>query len=430
MTSFDAHRTFGSGDTTLIRKLRPRADLLLIVDDDPSTLEQARHLGQHLGCDLLEATNLRELQIVLATRSPSVSLVALDSRAIRAAAVLRALSATTPPAAVILLGDIDAHLLESTRRLARAHGLMVAGALPRPLDPDAAEQLCTPHLGAPPSIPREELECALHEHEFCLLYQPKMAIHADGLALQGVEAFVRWQHPRRGLLRPRQFLASLEREDLLVALMDFVMREAVRQTGQWRERGLALQVGINLSPRLVRDHEFPDRLAALLREHDVPAERIAIDVTEDAQTDRALMLDVFTTLRLLGIELILDNFGTGCSSLTELWQMPFTEVKIDGSLIAEVPHEREPSIIVRAIVELAHTLGLRACAEGVERREAVDYLRDIRCDALQGRVVCGPTRAADIERFARTSYRSECALPGHDRVELPVQTGHSTSAGG
>jgi EAL domain-containing protein (putative c-di-GMP-specific phosphodiesterase class I) len=130
-------------------------------------------------------------------------------------------------------------------------------------------------------------------------------------------------------------------------------------------------------------------------------------VTEDAQTDQALVLDVFTTLRLIGIDLTLDNFGTGCSSLTELCKMPFTEIKIDGSLISEIPHEREPSLIVRAIVDLAHTLGMRVCAAGVERRAAIDYLREIRCDALQGRVVCGPVHAAEIESFARKMCRPE-----------------------
>jgi EAL domain-containing protein (putative c-di-GMP-specific phosphodiesterase class I) len=408
MTSLTAHRTFGSGDTTRVRTLRPStsADLLLIVDSDQSTIQQANHLSEHLGCDVVEAADLSQLQIVLATRVPNVCLIALDTRTISAAVAFRALAALTPPPAVILLGSVDARLLTSARRLAKAQGLSVVGALHRPFETEEAEQLCTPYLGAPPAVPRHELERALVEHEFSLLYQPKMAIDADGLSLQGVEAFVRWQHPRRGLLRPGQFLASLEREGLLVALMDFVMQEAVRQAGQWRERGLSLQVGVNLSPRLVRDHEFPDRLAALLREHNVPPHSIAIDVTEDTQTDRALVLDVFTSLRLLGIDLTLDNFGTGCSSLTELCQMPFTEVKIDGSLIAEIPHEREHSIIVRAIVELAHTLGLRACAEGVERPAAVDYLREIRCDALQGRIVCEPTRAADIEILAQKSFRT------------------------
>jgi EAL domain-containing protein (putative c-di-GMP-specific phosphodiesterase class I) len=400
MSSLNARRTFGSGDTTRIQKLKLGGDLLLIVDENESTVEQARHLSQRLGCDLVDATDLSQLQAVLATRRPSVSFIALDRRAFNAAAVLRELSQCAPPPAVILLGDIDERLLSSARRLARTHGLTVVGALPRPFDPDAAEQLCTPYLDVPPPIPREELERALLEYELFLVYQPKMAIHTDGLRLQGVESFVRWKHPRRGLLRPRQLLESLEREDLLAALMNFVLQEAVRQAGQWRERGLALQVAVNLTPRLVRDHEFPDRLAALLREHEVPADCIAIDVTEDTQTDRALVLDVFTSLRLLGIGLTLDNFGTGFSSLTELCQMPFTEVKIDGSLIAEVPHEREPSIIVRAIVELAHTLGLKACAAGVERPATVEYLREIGCDALQGRVACEPTGAADIERFA------------------------------
>lgn len=384
-----------------MRALDLGADLLLIVEDDASTLEQARGLADHLACELLELSDLETLASVLGVRRPTAALVALDGRRINAVAALRALSKSVPPPPVVLVGNVDARLMASARRLAGAHGLTVTGVLERPFDTDAAARLLTPHLGTPPAIPRTELERALVEHELCLVYQPKMALEPRGLRMQGVEAFVRWQHPRRGLLRPSQFLASLEREELLVALTDFVMTEAVRQAGFWRARGLALEVAINLSPRLVRDCEFPERLAALLREHELPGELIAIDVTEGGgEGERALILDVFTRLRLMGLQLSLDNFGTGYSSLTELYRMPFTELKIDGSLIAEVPHEREAAIVVRAIVELAHTLGLKTCAEGVETAAAVEYLREIGCDALQGRIVCGPTRACDIERLA------------------------------
>jgi EAL domain-containing protein (putative c-di-GMP-specific phosphodiesterase class I) len=143
-------------------------------------------------------------------------------------------------------------------------------------------------LRAPPVIPRLELERALAEHEMFLLYQPKMVFEPIGLRISGVEAFVRWRHPRRGILRPSQFLASLERENLLAELTDFVMREAIRQAGQWRESGLALKVDINLSPRLVRDHEFPERLAQLLREYSVAPRLISRDLTDSPQGDRAL----------------------------------------------------------------------------------------------------------------------------------------------
>jgi EAL domain-containing protein (putative c-di-GMP-specific phosphodiesterase class I) len=154
---------------------------------------------------------------------------------------------------------------------------------------------------------------------------------------------------------------------------------------------------MNLSPQLVRDHEFPERLARLLREYNVPPQLISLDLTESPQGDRVLALEVFAKLRLMGVGLALDNFGTGYSSLTELHEMPFNEVKIDGALINEVPHSPDTSIVVRALIEFAHALGLRVCAE------AVDYLREVGCDALQGRIVSGPVGAHEIEEMVASS---------------------------
>lgn len=401
-SSPSAKSTFGSGETTVVRTFQLGGDLLLLIEEHEPTLQEARRLAEHLGCELLELSDLETLESVLGVRRPSAVLLALDVRGLNAVAALRALSALSPPPPLLLLGEMDRRLLASAHRLAAAHGVAVLGTLSRPLEYETGARLLAPHLGAPPAIPRADLERALREQELSLLYQPVMALEPEGLRLKGVEAFVRWQHPQRGLLRPAQFLASLEREELLGALTDFVMMEAVRQAGVWRARGLALEVTINLSPRLVRDRGFPDRLEALLRENGVPPDQIGIDVTEGREADRTLILDAFTRLRLMGVGLSLDNFGTGRSSLTELYRLPFTALKIDGSLLAEMPGEPEAAIIVRSIVELAHTLGLKACAEGVETPAAVQHLREIGCDALQGRIVCSPVRASDLERLAES----------------------------
>jgi len=392
-------RTFGSGETTQVRAIKLDADVLLVIDDDERTFLQARRLGELLGCELIEVSDPEQLIPILALRQVTMVLLAIDARAVAPVTALRILSESATPPAIVLLGDSDSRLLGSTRQLARERGLTVAGVLPRPLKADAAERVCTPLLCAPPIIPRLELERALAEHEMFLVYQPKTVFEPAGLRIDGVEAFARWRHPRRGILRPSQFLTSLESENLLTELMDFVMQEAIRQAGQWRERGLALQVDINLSPRLVQDHEFPERLQQLLREYSVAPRLISLDLTETPQGNRALALEVFAKLRLLGIGLALDDFGKGCASLTALYEFPFSEVKIDGSLINQLPHSPDTSVIVRALIQFAHTLGLRVCAEGVETIEAVEYLRQAGCDAMQGRIVSGPVGAGAIEEM-------------------------------
>jgi EAL domain-containing protein (putative c-di-GMP-specific phosphodiesterase class I) len=176
---------------------------------------------------------------------------------------------------------------------------------------------------------------------------------------------------------------------------------------------MILEMAINLSPRLVKDRAFPDRLAALLRESDVPPGQIVLDITETAGAgDGDLMLEVFTRLRILGVGLSLDNFGTGLSSLMELYRMPFSEIKVDRALLIEVPKEREADVIVRAITSLAHALDIAVCAEGVETKEMLDFVRSAGFDTAQGRLFSGPALAADIEQLLHSWPGSAAAATG------------------
>jgi EAL domain-containing protein (putative c-di-GMP-specific phosphodiesterase class I) len=174
---------------------------------------------------------------------------------------------------------------------------------------------------------------------------------------------------------------------------------------------------VNLSPKLITDREFPERVAVLLRENDLPAHQLVFDVTEAPSIEaRDLMLDVFTRLRILGVGLTLDNFGTGVSSLTELYRLPFSEIKVDHALVADVVRVREAMLIVQAIANLAHTLELVACAGGVESREVLGFVRSAGFDTAQGRFFSGPIKPAGIERLVATWPCSEPAATGHWRV--------------
>jgi EAL domain-containing protein (putative c-di-GMP-specific phosphodiesterase class I) len=217
--------------------------------------------------------------------------------------------------------------------------------------------------------------------------------------MQEVEALVRWRHPRYGVLFPSQFLGATRSARLMTALTDFIMTEAVRQTGQWRQQGLELGVTVNLEPWLVRDIGFAERLARLLCQFDVPPERFTLEVIESASArDRELLAGAMTAVRKQGIRLSLDDFGTGNSSLNELHRLPFTDLKIDRSLICDVMRSPKAATIVSGIVELAHRLSIRVCAEGVEGAETFEFLSSSACDAMQGVFLAKPTPAAAIER--------------------------------
>jgi len=187
---------------------------------------------------------------------------------------------------------------------------------------------------------------------------------------------------------------------LILGITDFVLTDAVRQIGHWRQRGLHLTAAVNLSPRLVQDLEFPDRLGRLLKEFDVGAEQLMLEVTEAASLhDPELVMDIFTRLRVKGVGLSLDDFGVGLSSLTQLYKMPFSEVKIDRLLVAEMATSKPATTVVRAIVDLAHSLSLTVCAEGVETPLAYEFLERIGCDALQGDFIAAAMAAGEIENF-------------------------------
>jgi EAL domain-containing protein (putative c-di-GMP-specific phosphodiesterase class I) len=220
-------------------------------------------------------------------------------------------------------------------------------------------------------------------------------------------------------LLPGQFLPLAEAHGLIGGITDFVLTDAIRQVGHWRARGLNLGVAVNLATRLVKDLEFPDRLTRILREYEVPAEQLTLEVTEAASLyDWDVVMDSFTRLRVRGVGLSLDDFGVGTSSLTQLYKLPFSEVKIDRALIAEVPNNRAASVITRSIIELAHNLSLSACAEGIESTEAFDFLDQAGCDALQGDFISKPIPAAEVELFM-VAWSGGRAMDG-DTARMPI----------
>jgi EAL domain-containing protein (putative c-di-GMP-specific phosphodiesterase class I) len=382
--------------------MRTSNDVMLVLERDAQSLATLAAVAEVLGCDLAHADSLETLLQVLAVKRPSVAVLAVDSFESSGLAIFQALADSSRPPATFLVGSMEDRVLASIKRAAETCGLVIVGVGGRPLNPVALEKILAAHMTTPPPIERQELEQALGHNELSLQYQPKIALTSAGLRIQGVEALVRWQHPRKGLLHPRHFLHAIEEYELLAALTDFVMTDAIRQAGRWRTSGLDLELVINLSPRLVRDRGFPERLARLLLEFEFPPERLVLDVTEAAAAvDRDLMFDVFTRLRILGVGLSLDNFGTGLSSLTELYRMPYSEIKVDRSLIADVAREREAQLIVRAIADLAHTLQLSVCAEGIETRAMLEFARSAGFDSAQGHLFSGPVHAGEIEQLVR-----------------------------
>jgi EAL domain-containing protein (putative c-di-GMP-specific phosphodiesterase class I) len=374
---------------------------VVIVADDYQFLDTLHGPSAAIIQEWQVAKTLEQLA-EFAIPAPLAVVIDLEAPGIDPVDVLSLLDATKATSKIVLLTGTDLRKLANARRVAENLSLEVAGTLERPLMMSALSRLLARHAETRAPITTEELQRGVREHELLLHYQPIFSRYTGAWRIRSAEALVRWQHPERGLLYPGQFLKLAETSGLLGELTDFVFADAMRQAGLWEAQGLDLAVDINLSPGLVRDGGFLERFMRALKEYDVSAERITLEVIEAASLqDRELVRDVLTRLRLHGVGLSLDDFGTGYSSLTELCRLPFSEIKIDRTLIHDVPESRQASTVVSAIIDLAHRLSIRVCAEGVETEQAFDFLKDAGCDSLQGVLFASPMPAKDVEQMAR-----------------------------
>ncbi len=231
-------------------------------------------------------------------------------------------------------------------------------------------------------------------------FQPKLALATRQVI--GVEALVRWQHPEFGMLDPEEFVAIVEATGLIDALTGFVLDLALAQCRVWLDRGLGLSVAVNLSVRNLADAEFPERVTEALQRHGVPPELLGFELTESAvMSDPERALPVLRRLNDLGVHIAVDDFGTGYSSLAYLRRLPVDEVKIDKSFVLGMGSDLTDLAVVRAIVDLGHSLGLTVVAEGVEEDVARDHLIEMGCDVAQGYLISRPLGRERFEAWLR-----------------------------
>ncbi len=191
-----------------------------------------------------------------------------------------------------------------------------------------------------------------------------------------------------------------EQAGLIDALSHRVIRAALRQSRAWRRSGLDVPVAVNLSVRNLLDVKLPDTIAKLLREHDLPARLLSIEITESTlMSNPARSLAVLERLRIMGITIAIDDFGTGQSSMSYLKRLPVSELKIDRSFVRDVAHDASDRVIVRAMVDLAHSLGLRVVAEGVEDTITQRLLTEMGCDVAQGFLFSKPLRGPELTHW-------------------------------
>ncbi len=269
----------------------------------------------------------------------------------------------------------------------------------------------------------QDLRRAVERKQLQLVYQPK--IDAASLQITAAEALLRWQHPRRGLVMPGVFIPLAEKHGLMGAMGDWVIEEAARQAASWRERGLRMRVAINISGQQLRQDELVERIEAALKRHQIEPARLTCEITESvAMEDTKQTRAAFERLRKAGFHVSIDDFGTGHSSLAVLGRLPAAELKIDRAFVTDLGQSEQAATIVKTIIQMARTLGLRVVAEGVETPEQRDILVQLGCDELQGYLFAKPMSPEALVLWAVNDTTSAAPTFRPSLFDLTQQPAH------
>jgi diguanylate cyclase (GGDEF)-like protein/PAS domain S-box-containing protein len=247
-----------------------------------------------------------------------------------------------------------------------------------------------------------EMRSAIEQRQFELYYQPKL--HLRSGLMTRAEVLVRWNHPRRGLLLPPQFIPLAERTGIIRSMTDWILDRALEQCRAWQDAGAPVHLAVNISAKSLQDQALPVKVQAALDRWRVDPRFLKIEITESSiMADPAHALAIMSMLQSMGVRLSVDDFGTGYSSLTHLRQLPIDEIKIDKSFVSGMTESEADASIVRTVIDLARNLGKQVCAEGVETEAQWNRLVEMECDLAQGYFISRPLTADGLSQWLTDS---------------------------
>jgi len=372
---------------------------LLVMDDDPDVGSFFGQVGEDLGFEVRVLAEPERFAAMVLEFSPTVLLLDLQMPGRDGIELLRELASLDRRPKVLIASGLDSRVLTTAAELGTSMGVDIAGAFCKPIALDELEVLLVRLKSQNKVITANHLRQAIEQGQLVVHYLPKATLKSPGRwIIEGAEALVRWEHPEYGLLYPKDFIGLAEESGLIMEVTDFVFRASMEQARVWFANGLYMELGVNLSAQLLGDLRFPDRLLTLIRENNLDPSMVTIELTETAaMQDPSVALDILARLRVKNINLCLDDFGTGASSLTHLYRMPFSEVKLDNQFTNDMRLREDARALVEGLIYLAHKLKMRACAEGVEDEGTLAMLEAMHCDKIQGHLIGAAVRAKDLE---------------------------------
>jgi EAL domain-containing protein (putative c-di-GMP-specific phosphodiesterase class I)/FixJ family two-component response regulator len=375
---------------------------ILILDDDPSVGQTIQWMAESLGFKSAFVTRAKEFFMELDQMSPDIITIDLVMPDLDGVEIMRLLAERNCRAKIIISSGMGTRVLYAAQRSAQEHGLNIAGIVSKPISKDALRSLVgegsdrdqplsaeqASACGNEFEITKANLQDALIHHEFVLEYQPKIECKSGAVA--GLEALARWQHPDKGIIMPDCFIPVAEETGLIDALTAQVFDQSIEWfSGAFLRSNLHLS--LNLSAKSLVDIHLADYLAVLCNRFQIARERIVLELTEtSAMVDPTLSLDLMTRIRMKGFQLSIDDFGTGYSSMVQLVRLPFSEIKVDKSFVLFAKQTKESLTVIKSIIDLGHSLGLRVTAEGVDDLSTLNFLNTLGCDLAQGFSIAYP----------------------------------------
>lgn len=379
---------------------------ILILDDEPFMHKLLARMLANIGYTSVATCDNGHAALEMIDRpddSPNLILLDLNMPEMDGLEFVRHLVEWHYSGSLILISGEDERMQLAAEKLARAHKITVLGHLHKPASPESLAELIEKWVPPSQKQPRarkkvygaDELRAAIANGELVNYYQPKVEV-ATGRVV-GVETLVRWRHPRDGLVFPDQFIGVAEVHGLIDDLTRVVLADAFAQSKLWQDAGLILQVAVNLSMDNLNSLDFLDEILGLVAKAGVLPQTMELEVTETRlMADLRISLEILTRLRLKRFRLSIDDFGTGNSSLAQLRDLPFDELKIDQSFVHGAWKNEKLRAIFDSSLGLAKKLGMEAVAEGVEDQADWDFVDKAGCDIAQGYFIAKPMPVADL----------------------------------
>ena len=374
--------------------MQPHSDTtrrLLVVDDEHVHCLVVSRTAAALGFAADSAATVSEATERIAAHEYDVIVLDLSLGEQDGVLLLHAIADSAADTVVVFVSGLDNRVRAASIRIATALGIRVAGALAKPVVPAALRalldhpppQLAKQHQPNPIRPTAEDLTAALDRKEIVALFQPKVSL-IDGQTV-GVEALARWRHPPHGAVPPDIFIPLAEECGLIVPLTRAILRQALVACRRWRRKHPTCSVAVNISPLVLPNPGLPEEIEQELLQSGLAPSALIAEITETTVIANPLLAtEVLTRLRIKGIGVSMDNFGTGHASLLTLLRLPFTELKIDRSFITSCETDPEAWKIIRATISLARELGLSVVAEGIETEAVEAKLRSAGCQIGQG----------------------------------------------